>query len=98
MRNYLTESNIFSTIINRMDTNCRSLFRENQEELRRRVNEEMENIRSDLRVIIVEEGEMSEAARFPEVGRVLKGQVEVAGGILERAGGIACRLRNDLGY
>ncbi|RJE17724.1 hypothetical protein PHISCL_09938, partial [Aspergillus sclerotialis] len=72
MRNHLTGSNIFPSLINRMGTNCRSLLRENQEELRHRVNEEIENIRNDLRVIVLEEGEVSEATRFPEVGRVLK--------------------------
>lgn len=94
MRDHLTSSNLFFHLITAVNTDCRSLFMKTHTELRQVMNQEMGNLCSDLHVIVAEEGEMTEATRFPDVASSLLDKIGVAETTLERAREIVARLRS----
>lgn len=94
MRDHLTSSNIFPRILRTVDTGCHSVFTGVYAELRQVIDQEMQNLRSDLNVIVAEEGELTEATRFPDTARTLRDEVERAERTLELAHGIVGELRS----
>ena len=94
MRDHLTNTTIFLHLIEAINTDCRSLFRETFSELKQVIHQEMENIYSDLHNVMAEEGEITEATRFPVVASRLRDKVDVAESTLQQACEIVGRLRN----
>lgn len=58
------------------------------------VDEQVGNICDDLHNIIAEEGEVTEARRFPEMASTLQRKVDAAQATLERAQRIVADLKN----
>lgn len=98
MRAHLTNSDIFSRHLRIMDTECRSLFRETHEQLKQVVYQEAKDLCADTHVIVAEEGELTEATRFPEIANTLRDRVDTAEWTLETAHGIVNTLRNTSSF
>lgn len=94
MRDHLTNTTIFLHLIEAISTECRSLFTETFSELKQVIHQEMENLFGDLHNITAEEGEMTEATRFPGVASSLRDKLDVAEGTLKQAYEIVGRLRS----
>ncbi|GAB1193803.1 hypothetical protein APSETT444_003033 [Aspergillus pseudonomiae] len=94
MRSHLTNSNLFPNLTNISEAQFRASVREICQEMRRMVGEQVGNICDDLHSIIAEEGEVTEARRFPEMARTLQLKVDTAQATLERAQRIVNELEN----
>ncbi|PIG85793.1 hypothetical protein AARAC_011290 [Aspergillus arachidicola] len=94
MRNHLTRSNIFPNLANISESQRRAIVREIYQEMKDMVDEQVGNICDDLHNIIAEEGEVTEARRFPEMARTLQRKVDAAQATLERAQRIVGDLKN----
>lgn len=94
MRDHLTGSNIFPRLLRAVDTECHSLFTTVCAELRQAIDEEMRNLCNDLHVIVAEEGELTEATRFPETASMLSKKLKRAERTLGMARGIVDELRS----
>ncbi|KNG83860.1 hypothetical protein ANOM_007635 [Aspergillus nomiae NRRL 13137] len=94
MRSHLTNSNLFPNLTNISEAQFRASVREICQEMRRMVGEQVGNICDDLHSIIAEEGEVTEARRFPEMARTLQLKVDTAQATLERAQRIVDELEN----
>ena len=93
MRDHLSGSNIFSRLLRTVGTDCRSLFTKTCKELRQVIDQEMENLCGNLHIIVAEEGELTEATRFPETAEKLRERVNTGEEILEKAREIVNRLQ-----
>ncbi|KAB8261079.1 hypothetical protein BDV32DRAFT_137730 [Aspergillus pseudonomiae] len=91
---HLTNSNLFPNLTNISEAQFRASVREICQEMRRMVGEQVGNICDDLHSIIAEEGEVTEARRFPEMARTLQLKVDTAQATLERAQRIVDELEN----
>lgn len=94
MRDHLTGSNIFPRLLRTVDTECHSLFTTVCAELRQVIDEETRNLSNDLHVIVAEEGELTEATRFPETASMLREELKRAERTLGMARGIVDELRS----
>ncbi|KAB8270563.1 hypothetical protein BDV30DRAFT_228831 [Aspergillus minisclerotigenes] len=91
---HLTSSNIFPNLANISEAQCRAVIRNTCQEMRRMVDEVVGNICNDLHSIVAEEGEVTEARRFPEMASTLQRKVDAAQATLERAQRIVGDLKN----
>ena len=98
MRDHLSGSNIFSRLLRIVGTDCRSLFTKTYKELRQVIDQEMENLCGNLHIIVAEEGEVTEATRFPDIANTLHDDVEKAEKTLEKACKIVDRLGSTSSY
>ncbi|OJJ42340.1 hypothetical protein ASPZODRAFT_125698 [Penicilliopsis zonata CBS 506.65] len=89
---HLRHGNIFPQLLGIVESSNRELFRAYQTQLKRVVEAELGNILRDLRGIVPEEGELSEAARFPDLAKKLEEQTDSARQTLDRAEAILSRL------
>ncbi|KAE8325321.1 hypothetical protein BDV39DRAFT_194466 [Aspergillus sergii] len=94
MRSHLTSSNIFPNLANISETQCRAVIENICREMKRMVDELVGNICHDLHSIVAEEGEVTEARRFPEMASTLQRNVDAAQATLERAQRIVGDLKN----
>ncbi|KAE8380157.1 hypothetical protein BDV26DRAFT_258086 [Aspergillus bertholletiae] len=94
MRNHITSSNMFPDLVNISQTQCQAITREICQEMKGKVDDEIDNICDDLHNIIAEEGEVTEARRFPEMASKLQRRVGAAQATLERAQRIVDNLKN----
>ncbi|UDD59534.1 hypothetical protein AFCA_006956 [Aspergillus flavus] len=94
MRSHLTSSNIFPNLANISEAQCRAVIRNTCQDMRRMVDEVVGNICNDLHSIVAEEGEATEARRFPEMASTLQRKVDAAQATLERAQRIVGDLKN----
>lgn len=94
MRDHLTKTTIFLHLIEAINTDCRSLFTEILSELKQVIHQEMGNLYSDLHNVMAEEGEMTEATRFPGIASSLRNKVDMAESTLKQACEIVGRLRS----
>ncbi|KAE8370056.1 hypothetical protein BDV27DRAFT_140731 [Aspergillus caelatus] len=92
---YLTSSNIFPNLANISESQCRAIVREICQEMKHTLDEQVGNICDDLHCIIAEEGEVTEARRFPEMASTLQFKVDAAQATLERAQRIVDGLKSQ---
>ena len=93
MRTHLANSSMFSRHLGLMDMECRSLFNETRERLGQVIEQEARDLCADTHVIVAEEGELTEATRFPETAEKLRERVNTGEEILEKAREIVNRLQ-----
>ncbi|KAB8203587.1 hypothetical protein BDV34DRAFT_214505 [Aspergillus parasiticus] len=91
---HLTSSNIFPNLANISEAQCQAVIRNTCQEMRRMVDEVVGNICNDLHSIVAEDGEVTEARRFPEMASTLQRKVNAAQATLERAQRIVGDLKN----
>lgn len=77
-----------------MDTECRTLFNDTRHILKEVIGRETKDLCADVNVIVAEEGELTEATRFPETANTLLNKVEPVEKLLESALAIFKRLRS----
>lgn len=70
-----------------------TLVTETCRELQHGINLEVEKIARDLRAVVAEEGELTEARQFPALARALREKVNTASGVLDRAKRILSEVR-----
>ncbi|KAF5862014.1 hypothetical protein ETB97_012252 [Aspergillus alliaceus] len=94
MRTHLARSGIFRNLVNISEESRRSVVEESCRDLRQKLEEEVGHICNDLHSIVAEEGEVTEARRFPEVASMLQRKAQTAQETLERAQRIVNELKN----
>ena len=76
-----------------MDAKCRSIFDKTRDRLEDVIAQEANDLCADAHVIVAEEGELTEATKFPEIAKILLDKIDPAEKTLGTAIDIVKRLQ-----